>query len=353
LTLYTKSTILVEYRQKENRMRFNLKNAEDKGQDGSKGDAQQSGPPNLRQAMLGEPSCMSCQYYQQVLGQCQKYGTRTLPNQVCDDWDGGTAPDLGGGGPKLTMPKMAKSGSAMQQPAQSGIAPVQKLTPLPGVGGQKPQPRPPQPGQPNFQGMQPNPQAWRPSAVAQVASAKGDPNAWIMNLFKPQQQQQQQQPQQQPQMPAKHACVLSNMFIREMTKRAAAPLLTQKLPVHSPSTATSTFPTKSAAVHALGDPLPKDWNKTLSEPTKTNGGITSHGREAWDSVKGYKRKESDKDNFDLAWHTPKAKKAEAKPADCICPDYPRTVLRNGSGHHPACPVHQRWQAAGGFKRKTR
>jgi hypothetical protein len=64
---------------------------------------------------------------------------------------------------------------------------------------------------------------------------------------------------------------------------------------------------KAAAVHSVGDPLPKDWNKTLNEPTKQNGGLRTDGREAWDSVKGYRRKGTDKDNFDRSWHTAKGK----------------------------------------------
>lgn len=40
-----------------------------------------------------------------------------------------------------------------------------------------------------------------------------------------------------------------------------------------------------------------------------------------------------------------------KPANCTC-NYPKTVLRNGSGHAPDCLCHQEWKAKGGFKQTT-
>src|ERR1700692_1325152 len=39
-----------------------------------------------------------------------------------------------------------------------------------------------------------------------------------------------------------------------------------------------------------------------------------------------------------------------KPDGCICKDYPRTKLRNGSGHQPECPYHKSWLEQGGFNR---
>jgi hypothetical protein len=77
--------------------------------------------------------------------------------------------------------------------------PAKGLTPLKPMGavsspGAKPahmQPRPPAPGQPNFQGMQPGqPQqagGWKPSVVAQIAAEKGDARtAMSQGAFKPQ-----------------------------------------------------------------------------------------------------------------------------------------------------------------------
>lgn len=298
-------------------------------------DSQSSGPPNLRQSTLGNSSCMSCQYYDNVLGQCKMYGTRTMPNQVCDSWDGGQAPDLGGGGPALQMPDMPKIGSHRKEAAAPGnvmpstgqptnaLSPLKPMAPLGGGQQGRPQAQPPKPGQPNFQGMQPQNQAWRPSAVAQVAAAKGDPNAWVYSLFKPQQQGAA--------TPMKTAsCVISELFVKQFTKRAnIGPLITslglgaattmgpglvdqaltskkKKPPVRTPLQGTIPYPyEKDAALHSIGDPLPKDWNNVLREPSKLNGGLPSHGREAWDSMVGYRRKGSDKDNFDKAWHMKK------------------------------------------------
>lgn len=42
---------------------------------------------------------------------------------------------------------------------------------------------------------------------------------------------------------------------------------------------------------------------------------------------------------------------EAKPEKCNC-EFPHVTLRNGSGHAQSCPVHQAWEAAGGFDKKN-
>lgn len=42
---------------------------------------------------------------------------------------------------------------------------------------------------------------------------------------------------------------------------------------------------------------------------------------------------------------------EAKPDNCNC-EYPKVAVRNGSGHAQSCPVHQEWEAAGGFNKKN-
>lgn len=187
---------------------------------------------------------------------------------------------------KETRTKKADStavqlGAAAGQAAGQSAA-VKPLAAIPTADGQHPKsarPQAPQPGQPNFQNMQPNPAAWRPSAVAQVAAAKGDPHAWIYNLFKPQQPQQAQQP--------KVASVLDDMAIKHLT--------------HKPTVSTINMG-KSAHAVATGDPLPKGFTGGMVMPTKANGGIGSYGNEAWDSFNNYRY--SWAQPFDLRndWH---------------------------------------------------
>jgi hypothetical protein len=85
------------------------------------------------------------------------------------------------------MPAQPSSGLNQQMPLKP-ITPPGVKTPSQGRPA-----APPQPGQPNFQGMQVNPQqsAWKPSVVAQIASQKGDTRtALSQGLFKPQSQPQ-------------------------------------------------------------------------------------------------------------------------------------------------------------------
>ncbi len=120
------------------------------------------------------------------------------------------------------------------------------------------------------------PNVRRPSAVAPLARAKGNPaSANVMDMFNPQQQQ------------------------------------TKGPTIAPPMQSMGGAMPKLAAVHAMGDPLPKDWNKKLVPPTKENGGIPTYGREAWESMNHKRRKSSDKNNFDKSWHTELGKRAYA------------------------------------------
>jgi hypothetical protein len=187
--------------------------------------------------------------------------------------------------------------------ADSASGPALKpIDPIPSVGGQpssmaspnQPAPPPQAPAQP-FQNAQPNPQSWRPSVVAQLAAEKGDPNAWIYGLFKPQQAPQQspmspmQQPQQQPPVnPIKQgSCILTTLAINTFRQPIQQPMIL-----------------KLAALAISREPVPADWNKSLTEPTEINGGIRSDGREAWDSVNHYKRTTSQPSLLDDVLHKP-------------------------------------------------
>lgn len=95
---------------------------------------------------------------------------------------------------------------------------------------------------------------------------------------------------------------------------------------------------KESALHAVGDSLPKDWNLTSKSPSKSNGGVPSYGKEAWDSVT--RRKGSDKDNFDKSWHTEKGKEKMSWVIDlgkeALSKSYPsRSTRPNAVGRRPS------------------
>lgn len=143
-------------------------------------------------------------------------------------------------------------------PTQNPLPPVSAITPvapMPRMGGAPAQQaKQPQPGQPNFQGMQPNTQTWRPSAVAALAANKGDPAAWISNLFTAQPQQQ------------KRGCVLTNLFMRKYEKKANLPLIASLGAASVPiiSSATQAKPKLKKKPLQQGDDGPANLNPVAS-----------------------------------------------------------------------------------------
>ena len=223
------------------------------------------GPPNLRASVTLGPACDKCAFYNLGMSTCRKYGVQTHPQQVCDDFEE-PAVKLG-----MFPPQGPSDSATLAQPVLKPIAPV------PLADGSRARP-----GRPAAHPATPQPPNNRqPSVVAQVTQ---DPQtANIMRMFSPPPQQKQ------------GMVILNGIFIDA--------LMRHKPLVMGPPTGTQ----KLAARHAVGDPLPKDWNMELVEPNKANGSLRSDGREAWDSVKGYRRKDADRNNFDKAWHTSKGK----------------------------------------------
>jgi hypothetical protein len=254
-------------------------------------DDEDKGPPNLRAATPMSPQCGRCTNYTMGLRKCNKYQLAVPTNAVCDDFEQGEAAHF-------ATPSI-KLGASLNPNPLPPIKPVGSG--MPGGNG---------PPVPNNQ-LPPNTR--KPSVVAQLAAEKGNPIAAnLYNMFNPPVQQQQ------PGMPK--AANLGMMALSTglgVGVNALKPKPKKKKPVQiedeeAPVSAPESMP-KIAAVHAMGDPIPKDWNGCLTLPNKQNGGIPSFGREAWDSMSYARRKGSDKNNFDKAWFTELGKQAALPP----------------------------------------